>query len=97
MWLARFAADGRRILTAGADHTVRLWDLASEEPMFILTVLARELRRAWTIREWSLRGQAPDQIARNMRIPPRVAEAIVAWLDKPLMIERQSYTARRCG
>jgi len=52
--------------------------LASEEPMLLLSLLAREVRRAWTVREWSRRGQAPDQIARSLRIPPRVAEAIVA-------------------
>jgi len=52
--------------------------LASEEPMLLLTLLARELRRAWTVREWSRRGQAPDQIARMLRVPPRVAEAIAA-------------------
>jgi DNA polymerase III delta subunit len=52
--------------------------LASEEPMLLLSLLARELRRAWTVREWSRRGQAPEQIARNLRVPPRVAEAIVA-------------------
>jgi DNA polymerase-3 subunit delta len=52
--------------------------LASEDPMRLLSLLARELRRAWTVREWSRRGQGPDQIARMLRIPPRVAEAIVA-------------------
>jgi DNA polymerase III delta subunit len=51
--------------------------LQSEEPMLLLTLLARELRRAWTVREWSRRGQAPDQIARMLRVPPRVAEALV--------------------
>ena len=52
--------------------------LATEEPMLVLSVLARELRRAWTVREWSQRGQTPDQIARMLRVPPRVAETIVA-------------------
>jgi DNA polymerase III subunit delta len=52
--------------------------LASEEPMLILSLLARELRRAWTVREWTRGGIAPDQIARNLRVPPRVAEALVA-------------------
>jgi DNA polymerase-3 subunit delta len=52
--------------------------LASVEPMVILSILARDLRRAWTAREWSRRGQAPEQIARMLRVPPRVAEAIVA-------------------
>jgi DNA polymerase-3 subunit delta len=52
--------------------------LTSEEPMLILSLLARELRRAWRVREQSRRGQAPEQIARAERIPPRVAEALVA-------------------
>jgi DNA polymerase III delta subunit len=52
--------------------------LASEEPMLLLALLARELRRAWSVREWSRRGQGPDQIARMLRVPPRVAEALVA-------------------
>ena len=52
--------------------------LASEEPMLILTLLSRELRRVWTVREWTRGGQPPDQIARMLRLPPRVAEAIVA-------------------
>jgi len=52
--------------------------LATEEPMLILTLLARELRRAWTVREWSQRGDDPNQIARMLRIPPRVAETLVA-------------------
>ena len=52
--------------------------LASEEPMLVLTLLARELRRAWTVWEWSRRGMPPEQIARNLRVPPRVAETIVA-------------------
>ena len=52
--------------------------LASEEPMLVLTLLARELRRAWTVREWVQRGLPPDQIARNLRVPFRVAEALVA-------------------
>jgi DNA polymerase III subunit delta len=52
--------------------------LASEEPMLVLSMLARELRRAWTVREWTRAGVAPDQIARNLRVPPRVAEALVA-------------------
>jgi DNA polymerase III delta subunit len=52
--------------------------LASEEPMLLLAVLARDLRRAWTVREWARRGQGADQIARMLRLPPRVAEALVA-------------------
>jgi DNA polymerase III subunit delta len=52
--------------------------LVTEEPMLLLAVLAREVRRAWTVREWAQRGQTADQIARMLRIPPGVAESIVA-------------------
>jgi DNA polymerase-3 subunit delta len=51
--------------------------LATEEPMLLLALLARELRRAWSVREWSRRGQGPEQIARMLRVPPRVAEVLV--------------------
>jgi DNA polymerase III delta subunit len=30
------------------------------------------------VREWSQRGDDPNQIARMLRIPPRVAETLVA-------------------
>jgi DNA polymerase III subunit delta len=52
--------------------------LASEEPMLLLTLLTRELRRVWSVREWTRKGQAPDQIARMLRVPPRVADVLVA-------------------
>jgi DNA polymerase III delta subunit len=52
--------------------------LATEEPMLILSLLTRGVRQAWMVREWTRRGVAPDQIARNLRVPPRVAEAIAA-------------------
>jgi DNA polymerase-3 subunit delta len=72
--LTRAVEQGDR---AGAVMTLEQL-LASEEPMLILSLLARELRRAWRVRELSRRGQAPEQIARAERIPPRVAEALVA-------------------
>lgn len=52
--------------------------LGSVEPLVILSLLARDLRRTLTVREWSARGQAPDQIARMLRVPPPVAETLVA-------------------
>ena len=52
--------------------------LASVEPMAILSLLARDLRRTLKVREWSAKGQPPDQIARMLRVPPRVAETLVA-------------------
>jgi DNA polymerase III delta subunit len=43
---------------------------------FLLAQLSREIRTAWTIREWRARGQSVDQIARALRRPPGVVEAI---------------------
>jgi DNA polymerase III delta subunit len=57
--------------------------LATEEPMAILYFLARDIRRALSVREWTARGQRPDQIARMLRVPPRVAEALVARARGP--------------
>jgi DNA polymerase-3 subunit delta len=57
--------------------------LATEDAMPILYLLARELRRAWTVREWTRRGQSPEQIARMLRLPPRVAESLVARTSGP--------------
>lgn len=50
--------------------------LATDEPLFLLGQLAREARTAWTVREWRARGQSVDQIARALRRPPGVIEAI---------------------
>lgn len=52
--------------------------LATEEPMRLVTVLTREVRRAWTIQEWGRRGQAAGQIARILGMPQRAVEAILA-------------------
>ena len=51
--------------------------LESVEPLAILSLLARDLRRTWSVREWSARGQPPDQIARMLRVPPHVAKVLV--------------------
>jgi DNA polymerase III delta subunit len=75
--------------------------LLSEEPMLLLTLLARELRRAWTVREWTRRGQSPEQIARMLRVPPRVAETLVARARSaagerlPRQLERCWHVERR--
>jgi DNA polymerase III delta subunit len=52
--------------------------LATEQPMLLIALLTRGVRQALMVREWVRRGVTPDQIARNLRLPPRVAEAIVA-------------------
>ena len=52
--------------------------LATEEPMLILALLAREVRTGWTIQEWSRRGQGVEQIARTLRRPVAVVQAYAA-------------------
>jgi DNA polymerase-3 subunit delta len=52
--------------------------LATEDAMFVLAALTRDVRAAWMVREWRARGQSVDQIARQLRRPPGVVEALVA-------------------
>lgn len=52
--------------------------LATEEPMLLLTLLTREVRTAWTIREWLRGGQSVEQIARTVRRPAPVVQAHAA-------------------
>ena len=50
--------------------------LATEEPMRMLVLLTRDLRMAWAVRTLVERGQSPAEIARALRLPPAVAEAL---------------------
>jgi len=50
--------------------------LAIEEPMRLLALLTRDVRRAWTVRALRDRGQSAGQIARALRLPPGVVEAL---------------------
>lgn len=52
--------------------------LATEDPMPILAALGRDVRTAWTIRDWRAHGLAPEQIARRLGWPPRVVDARLA-------------------
>jgi DNA polymerase III delta subunit len=52
--------------------------LVSEDPIFVLAALTRDVRTAWMVREWRARGQSVDQIARALRRPPGAVEAVVA-------------------
>ncbi|MBI3636816.1 MAG: hypothetical protein HY216_11515, partial [Candidatus Rokubacteria bacterium] len=52
--------------------------LETEEPIPVLAMLTREVRTAWSIREWRARGQSVDQIARILRRPPPAIEAVAA-------------------
>lgn len=54
--------------------------LATEEPLFVLAALTREARTAWMAREAQQRGLAPVEIARRLRRPPPVVEALLAAL-----------------
>lgn len=50
--------------------------LATEEPLRVLTLLTRDVRRAWTVTAMRDRGQSPDQIARALRLPPGVVDGL---------------------
>ena len=53
--------------------------LATEEPMFLLTLLTRDVRNALTVRDLAAEGQTAQQIARSVRpVPPPVVQAIMA-------------------
>lgn len=59
--------------------------LETEEPIPLLAMLTREVRTAWTIREWRARGQSVEQIARILRRPPPAIEAVAAqYGDVPI-------------
>ncbi|MBM3219828.1 MAG: DNA polymerase III subunit delta [Candidatus Rokubacteria bacterium] len=51
--------------------------LDTVEPLAVMTLLTRSLRHTWSAREWSARGQPPEQIARMLRVPPFVAKILV--------------------
>jgi DNA polymerase-3 subunit delta len=52
--------------------------LATEDPLFVLAAVTRDVRTTWMVREWRTRGQSVEQIARALRRPPGVVEAVVA-------------------
>lgn len=52
--------------------------LATEEPMLLLTLLTRSVRVALMVRDLAASGQSAEQIARSVRVPPSVVQAIMA-------------------
>lgn len=64
------------------DHALALRTLEqlleTEHAVGVLAMLTREVRMAWSIREWRARGQSVEQIARILRRPPSAIEAVVA-------------------
>jgi len=55
--------------------------LATEEPMVLLAMLAREIRSAWHVEEQRQRGQPLEQIARALGRPPAVVETLLAYAN----------------
>lgn len=52
--------------------------LTTEDALFVLVTLTREVRAAWMVREWRATGQSVEQIARLLRRPPGAVEALAA-------------------
>lgn len=50
--------------------------LATEEPMRVLALLTRDVRMGGTVRAMRDRGQSPEQIAKALRVPPGVVDAL---------------------
>ena len=67
-------AVGRRDVGAALRTLDRL--LVTEEPMRLLALLTGETRTAWSIAALRARGQTTEQIARTLRRPPGVVEAV---------------------
>lgn len=51
--------------------------LATEDAVFLLAALTRDVRTACMVREWRLQGESVDQIARMLRRPPGAVEALI--------------------
>jgi DNA polymerase-3 subunit delta len=51
---------------------------SGEEPLRLLGILAREVRSTWLAKEWVKSGKPPEEIARRLRVPLPVAEALLA-------------------
>ena len=75
--------------------------LDTEEPLFVLGQLVREVRTAWMVREGRARGRSIDELARACRRPPGVIEAIAREAQKlpatalPLRLSRCWEVERR--
>src|SRR5712692_2286399 len=69
---------GERRLDAIFDLTraVERRVLATEDAPLLLSVLARDVRTAWTALAWRRRGRPVEEIARTLRRPPAVIEAL---------------------
>ena len=57
--------------------------LATEDAPLLLSVLARDVRTAWTALAWRRRGRSVEEIARTLRRPPAVIEALTGLTNVP--------------
>jgi DNA polymerase-3 subunit delta len=55
-----------------------LLDGGEQDPLGVVTMLARETRVAWQVKEWCRRGRQAHDIARALRRPPGVVTALMA-------------------
>jgi DNA polymerase III delta subunit len=67
--------------------------LATEDAMLLLTVLARDVRTAWTAVAMRRRGRSVDEIARALRRPPQVVETLSSTGGSEA---RLAWKLRRC-
>jgi DNA polymerase III delta subunit len=67
--------------------------LVTEEPVFLLALLTREVRTAWTIQAGRARGESVEQLARMTRRPPNIVEALAASVPPADVLARR---LRRC-
>jgi DNA polymerase-3 subunit delta len=67
--------------------------LVTEEPMLLLAMLTREVRTAWTIRDWLKRGQSIEQVARTLRRPLPAVQAHASARHTPAA---EATRLRRC-
>jgi DNA polymerase-3 subunit delta len=51
---------------------------AGEEPLRILGLLTTDLRTIWSVKDWSIRGQSPEQVERRLHRPRPVVERLLA-------------------
>ena len=69
--------------------------LATEAPVFVVALLTREARTAWSIGEWRARDQGVEDIARTLRRPPQVVQALVAAVAAETA-DTLAWRLRRC-
>jgi DNA polymerase-3 subunit delta len=68
---------------------------AGEEPLVLLALITRHLRNLWEAREDARHGRAAAALARRLRLPPAVAERLIARAQH-LTARELAYRLERC-